>query len=260
MAKIWLKLFNNIKDNIIRKVAGDKKYCKKAYILFQILGYIVSHKSDVEFTREATEDSFKYIVDIFNQAQNYEQFRLTSKCISNYIGKLKSTNDEMVSSYFLKLQEVLVIKVIPNFDLDQSDNPNSWALTLVSQNNEQQQWFIHLRKLIMESYTEMMRKVPHYVSVNLFKVSFPIIASYINDPYDVFTGEPVTVENLRYMLTAICTSLEKHDGAIITRISAILHRTMEWVAKHYNCVKDEKQHSKSDAMTTVADLVDYFYR
>ena len=57
---------------------------------------------------------------------------------------------------------------------------------------------IQVRRLILDTYSDMSRKVTKEWSTKILKVTFPVIVSFIDEPNDSFTHDIPTIEDLNF--------------------------------------------------------------
>jgi len=82
--------------------------------------------------------------------------------------------------------------------------------------------------------------------------------SFINYPFDSFTHEPPALEDLTTMFQTLLTSCETYEPEILNMIKFVLGRCLSIVSSMFYKVKEENHHSYSDALLSVAGIVDYY--
>ena len=117
-----------------------------------------------------------------------------------------------------------------------------------------------MRKLIFESFSDMIRKVNEETRLKVTIISFPVLVSYLGNPDDYFTHEEASIDGLEKCCQGILNCLEFYEPVVLDLVKVTLPRLQDLVQNIFHNNKTSNFHVKSDANFETAGIVDYYQK
>jgi len=230
-------------------------------MLFDILGWVTQNSCRELKTRvNATKNTFEFISRMFENATLYEQFRLWHKCMMSFISKFSKPVDQEIADLFFFIQEIFVIKLIPNYSVEDAVTEKVWDIHPQYSDKNQQEWLIEMRRLVFSVYTNSLRRIDNLNITDLFKISLPVIISGLHENGDVFTGEAPNTEYLTKCIQILDTSLMSYNPVLLELQKHVVYKLLTILGplhEGFNHQQHEFSYAFSENSSLSCSFLDY---
>lgn len=260
------QMSNQIEECLQSKIiptltAGDEKYSWRTPILFDIYGMITyNNNRALEARVNSTMKALDFIKNMFEHADNLHHFILCNKCIMNFMCRVPRGVETDISSLFYFIQAEFVKKVAPTYTIEMVNSDEIWNLSSYIEDSEGRKCMIELRRLIFQVYIELANNFDSVTTSNLFKLSFPVLISCLNNEVDSFTGKEVKIFDVSRLLKAFEVSFSRYIPDILNCFRLVAYRLLRVVQNQYRICIDQNYDERSDAHLQIRNLITMFLK